>query len=116
MTGLKTQVRSSACDNQLMEFFEWLPLALALLNLVSILWLGLRANPSQQRASDDLKSSFQAANERTERELRDELGRSAQGTRLELGAALSTGLSSRACFKKARSNNKPLSRKRRTNR
>jgi DNA recombination protein RmuC len=76
-----------------MDFFEWLPLALALLNLVLILWLGLRANPSQQRASDDLKSSFQAANERTERELRDELGRSAQGTRLELGSALSTGLS-----------------------
>jgi DNA recombination protein RmuC len=76
-----------------MEFFEWFPLALALLNLVLILWLGLRANPSQQRASDDLKSSFQAANERTERELRDELGRTAQGTRLELGAALSTGLS-----------------------
>jgi DNA recombination protein RmuC len=76
-----------------MEFLVWFPLALALLNLVLILWLGLRANPSQQRASDDLKSAFQATNERTERELRDELGRSAQGTRLELGAALSTGLS-----------------------
>ena len=75
-----------------MEFLLWFPLALALLNLVLILWLGLRANPSQQRSSDDLKGAFQAANERTERELRDELGRSAQGTRLELGAALSTGL------------------------
>ena len=75
-----------------MEFLVWFPLAVALLNLVLILWLGLRANPSQQRASDDLKGAFQAANERTERELRDELGRSAQGTRLELGAALSTGL------------------------
>ncbi|MBC7716572.1 MAG: DNA recombination protein RmuC [Pseudorhodobacter sp.] len=76
-----------------MEFLVWFPLALALLNLVLILWLGLRANPSQQRASDDLKLSFQTANERTERELRDELGRSAQGTRLELGSALSMGLS-----------------------
>jgi DNA recombination protein RmuC len=76
-----------------MEFLVWFPLALGLLNLVLILWLGLRANPSQQRASDDLKLAFHAANERTERELRDELGRTAQGTRLELGAALSTGLS-----------------------
>jgi DNA recombination protein RmuC len=56
-----------------MDFAHWLTLALAVVNLLLILWFGLRRNDGS---------------ERLERELRDEVGRSAQGTRVELSNAL----------------------------
>jgi DNA recombination protein RmuC len=63
-----------------MDFALWLTFVLVLVNLVLILWFGLRsrgAEEAQRRGS-----------ERLERELRDEVGRSAQGTRVEIGNAL----------------------------
>jgi DNA recombination protein RmuC len=73
-----------------MDFTLWITLVLTLVNLLLILWFGLRRDPAAQHASDELKASFQSGSERLERELRDELGRSAQGTRLEIGTALGT--------------------------
>ena len=63
----------AACDNRRMNFALWITLALGLVNLLFIVGFGLRRNDGA---------------ERLERELRDEVGRSAQGTRLELGNAL----------------------------
>jgi DNA recombination protein RmuC len=73
-----------------MDSTLWITLVLTLVNLLLILWFGLRRDPAAQHASDELKASFQSGSERLERELRDELGRSAQGTRLEIGTALGT--------------------------
>ena len=56
-----------------MDFALWLTLALTAVNLLLILWFGLR---------------LRAESERLERGLRDEVGRSASGTRLELGNTL----------------------------
>jgi DNA recombination protein RmuC len=76
------------------EALLWTVLALTILSVLLMLWLGLRkrsdaddaAVARQQALIDTLGSSSQ----RLERELRDELGRSAQGTRLELGSSLGT--------------------------
>ncbi len=62
----------------------WFVAALAVLNLLLLIWLALRRPP----ADDSLKAEVRAGSERLERELRDELGRSAQGTRQELGSTL----------------------------
>ena len=56
-----------------MDFALWVTLALVVVNLLLILWFGRGRNDGS---------------ERLERELRDEVGRSAQGTRVELGNAL----------------------------
>ncbi len=75
-----------------MENLPWITLALAVVNLLLILWLALRRSddtPTQARYQL-LSEALQSGSERLERELRDELGRSAQGTRLELGTALGT--------------------------
>ncbi len=62
----------------------WFVAALAVLNLLLLLWLAFRRPP----VDDSLKAELRTTSERMERELRDELGRSAQGTRQELGSTL----------------------------
>jgi DNA recombination protein RmuC len=63
----------------------WIVLAaLAVLNAALLLWLAFRRAP----VDDSVKSEVRSSGERLERELRDELGRSAQGTRQELGSTL----------------------------
>ncbi|MBC7991636.1 MAG: DNA recombination protein RmuC [Rhizobacter sp.] len=62
----------------------WFVAALAVLNLLLLLWLVFRRPP----VDDSLKTELRVSSERLERELRDELGRSAQGTRQELGSTL----------------------------
>jgi DNA recombination protein RmuC len=68
----------------------WITLALVALNLVLILWFGLRQRRSDaiHRLVTDMASALNGSAERLERELRDEVGRSAQLTRVELGNAL----------------------------
>ncbi len=73
-----------------MDFALWITPALLVLVLLLTLWFGLRRNGGAERSADDLKAAFQSGSERLERELRDELSRSAQGTRLEIGTALGT--------------------------
>jgi DNA recombination protein RmuC len=71
-------------------------LVLLCLNLLLLLWLGLRprsdpAAEAQARADQASRlGMLQQVTERLDRELRDELGRSAQGTRVELGQTLGT--------------------------
>ncbi|WP_280154917.1 DNA recombination protein RmuC [Piscinibacter sp. XHJ-5] len=60
-----------------MDFALWLTLAFAAVNFLLILWIALRRD-------DEASPAF----ERLERELREEVGRSAQGTRVELANAL----------------------------
>jgi DNA recombination protein RmuC len=71
-----------------MDLVLWIALALGALNLLLILWLALRGRGDDTAANAALRDSLQLGNERLERELRDELGRSAQGTRVELSGAL----------------------------
>jgi DNA recombination protein RmuC len=71
-----------------MDLVLWIALALGALNLLLILWLALRGRGDDTDPHAALRDSLQLGNERLERELRDELGRSAQGTRVELGGAL----------------------------
>jgi DNA recombination protein RmuC len=75
-----------------MENLPWITLALSLVTLLLVLWLALRrTDESAARANHQaLIDAFRSGSERLERELRDELGRSAQGTRVELGTALGT--------------------------
>jgi DNA recombination protein RmuC len=74
-----------------MDLALWLTLALVVVNLLLVLWFGLRprrdGDDEQQRATA-LADNVRSSSERLERELRDEVGRSAQATRLELGNAL----------------------------
>ncbi|MET0334057.1 MAG: DNA recombination protein RmuC [Rhizobacter sp.] len=65
----------------------WIVVALAAVNLVLLLWLALRRPPADDSLKTELRGSSERL-ERMERELRDELGRSAQGTRQELGSTL----------------------------
>jgi DNA recombination protein RmuC len=65
-----------------MSYLPWIAVLLAALNLLVLLWWALRA----PRASDSHQAQQQA--ERMERELRDEVGRSAQGTRQEIAGTL----------------------------
>ncbi|MDO9236482.1 MAG: DNA recombination protein RmuC [Aquabacterium sp.] len=71
---------------------SWLISAGLLLNLLCLLWLLYRKpqsdDESMARWASELKSHVQEHSERLERELRDELSRSATGTRQELGGAL----------------------------
>ncbi len=77
-----------------MDVVLWIVLALGALNLLLILWLALRGRGDdglQRQAAETqaaMREAVQQSTERLERELRDELGRSAQGTRVELGGAL----------------------------
>ncbi|CAG1017734.1 hypothetical protein BURC_02418 [Burkholderiaceae bacterium] len=73
-----------------MDFALWLTLALVAVNLVLILWFGLRRRHVDEitRSAAQFGESVRVATERLERELRDEVGRSAQATRVELGNSL----------------------------
>jgi DNA recombination protein RmuC len=71
-----------------MDFVLWIVLALGALNLLLILWLALRRPAEKGDPNAELREVFQLGSERLERELRDELGRSAQGTRVEIGGSL----------------------------
>ena len=75
-----------------MENLPWITLALCIVTLLLILWLALRRTDEAGARADHqaLIDGFRSGSERLERELRDELGRSAQGTRVELGTALGT--------------------------
>ncbi len=75
-----------------MENLPWITLALVVVTLLLILWLALRRNDDAPSAArhQTLADAFRSGSERLERELRDELGRSAQGTRVELGTSLGT--------------------------
>ncbi|MCR5882743.1 DNA recombination protein RmuC [Rhizobacter sp. J219] len=64
----------------------WIVAALLAVNLVLLLWLAFRRPP----VDDSLKADLRSSTERLERELRDELGRSAQGTRQELVSTLAS--------------------------
>ncbi len=75
-----------------MENLPWITLALSVFTLLLVLWLVLRNsdNASARADHEALIDAVRSGSERLERELRDELGRSAQGTRVELGTALGT--------------------------
>jgi len=75
-----------------MENLPWITLALSVVTLLLVLWLALRKsdNASARADHEALIDAVRSGSERLERELRDELGRSAQGTRVELGTALGT--------------------------
>ena len=67
-----------------MEFALWITLALVVVTLLLVLWFGLR----RRDEGAAMREAVGAGTERLERELRDEVGRSAQATRLDLGGAL----------------------------
>src|SRR5258707_621218 len=73
-----------------MNWQVWLIFLALVLNLGLLLWLVARQRPSDSADEAGVAITRQLAmsSERLERELRDEVGRSAQGTRLELGNAL----------------------------
>ena len=73
-----------------MENLPWITLALVVVTLLLILWLAWRGNDDARSETrhQTLADAFRSGSERLERELRDELGRSAQGTRVELGTSL----------------------------
>jgi DNA recombination protein RmuC len=66
-----------------MDFAFWATLALAVVNLVLILWIALRRPDAQ--AQEELCAALRGSTERLERELRDEVARSAQATRADIG-------------------------------
>ena len=72
--------------------FDWILLALLTLVLLLTLWLVLRrTDPSPIRAlRDEIQASVRADVQHLERELRDELARSASGTRTELVQTLAS--------------------------
>jgi DNA recombination protein RmuC len=67
-----------------MEFALWITLALVVVTLLLVLWFGLR----RRDEGAAMREAVGAGTERLERELRDEVGRSAQATRADLGGAL----------------------------
>ena len=68
---------------------NWFFLALLLLNLALLLWLALRPARTNDGAlaklGVDLAAVWQQRSEQLNRDLRDEVSRSAAGTRQELG-------------------------------
>jgi len=73
----------------------WTLLALGLLNVMLLLWLGLRradavADPVAERAKAEMLAALQASSERLARELRHEIGESSRNGRLELAQNLAT--------------------------
>jgi DNA recombination protein RmuC len=75
-----------------MPLFDWLTLALLVLVLVLTLWLALRrADDTAQRAAHaELQAALRSDTQALERGLRDEVARSATGTRQELSQTLAT--------------------------
>ena len=72
--------------------FDWILLALLVLLLSLMLWLGLRRADSTplQALRDDLLGAVRSEVQQLERSLRDEVARSAGGTRSELAQTLAT--------------------------
>jgi len=72
--------------------FDWIPLALLALLLLLTLWLVLRrTDPGPlQRLRDELQTSLRGDVQSLERALRDEVARSATGTRTELAQTLAS--------------------------
>ncbi|HZE91996.1 MAG TPA: DNA recombination protein RmuC, partial [Rhizobacter sp.] len=70
----------------------WLPIALLVVLLLLTLWLALRRpdDALARRLGDALRTGMRADTERLERDLRDEVARSAIGTRQELSQSLAT--------------------------
>ena len=66
----------------------WLPVLLALVNLLLLVWLLQRKPPESDRA--ELLAAVGAANERLERELRREISESSRGGRQELTQTFAT--------------------------
>ena len=66
----------------------WILGALAALNLLLLVWLLLRKPPAPDHS--ELLKALDSANERTERELRHEIGESARGARQETTQAFAT--------------------------
>ena len=75
-----------------MPFFDWIALALLVLLLLLTLWLALRGGDADKLFAlrDQLQTALRGDVQHLERELRDEVARSATGTRSELGQALAT--------------------------
>ena len=76
-----------------MSYLPWIAVLLAALNLLVLLWWALRASrragPQEaQQQAERLLQTLRDGSERLERELRDEVGRSAQGTRQEISGTL----------------------------
>ncbi|MGH8796006.1 MAG: DNA recombination protein RmuC, partial [Caldimonas sp.] len=65
-------------------FFEWLASALLVLVLLVTLWIALRGRAPLQTLRDDLHAAIRGDVQQLERELRDEVARSATATRQEL--------------------------------
>ncbi|MEO8805378.1 MAG: DNA recombination protein RmuC [Burkholderiaceae bacterium] len=72
--------------------FDWIPLALLALLLLLTLWLVLRrTDPGPlQQVRDELQASLRSDVQSLERALRDEVARSATGTRTELAQTLAS--------------------------
>ncbi|RQP25759.1 DNA recombination protein RmuC [Piscinibacter terrae] len=70
-----------------MNWLTWLILLALVLNLGLLLWMLARVRPTRDEG-DATQKLLSISHERLERELRDEVNRSAQGTRVELSNAL----------------------------
>lgn len=69
-----------------MDFAPSITLVLLAVNLVLILWLAFRRRDADP--SEELAGAIRSGSERLERELRDEVARSAQATRADIGTTL----------------------------
>ncbi|KQV96804.1 DNA recombination protein RmuC [Rhizobacter sp. Root1221] len=71
---------------------DWISLALTVVVLLVLVVLFLRSRPDEllRRLRDDTRADTRADTERNTRELRDDVARSAVGTRQELGATLAS--------------------------
>ncbi len=101
MLGPSTHGRNATIPHMPDALLTWIALALGLLNLIVLVWLALRANGASSHEvaqhTTSLAQQLQAANERLERELRQELTQNASGLRTELGSTLAnqSGLAAR---------------------
>lgn len=75
-----------------MELLLWIVLAIVLAHLLLTWWLSRASGPSDEVSAmaSQWLDAVNTGHQRLERELRDEVGRSAQGTRLEVGNTLSS--------------------------
>ena len=72
-------------------FLEWLTPALLVLLLLVTLWIALRGDRGSQRGlADDIRAAIRTDVQQLDRDLRDEVARSAIGTRQELTQTLAT--------------------------
>jgi len=76
-----------------MSYLPWIAVFLSALNLLLLVWWVLRVSrragtPEAQQQAERILQSLSDGSERLERELRDEVGRSAQGTRQEIAGTL----------------------------